>query len=496
MSCFKDLGNYTYTDSEVITITGIESTYNAMQMVDSLTITPTVTSNIAGAEFEYYYAIYETNVQGYVPVLDTIQRSGKDLLKYPVTRKSMTYGLVFWAKDIKTGVTGTKTSVLNVITQFNNGWYVIKDVNNKTDMDLFDTTGHLAIQNVLLSVNGIQLNGKAEAISYTSNYSVYDSGTAKFTNTKTIFPVATEDAATVVASTGVIVKDFTHLFYDEISVPYSPKRIFGNSQGIWIINNGKVHSIYTMSSNAGIFGTASPVDVSYSPYYLSKYTVNHAIYGPLGFDELSSTFYALPYGGGQLVATKDAAGTDMSVKNNNKSILYMGSRGSSGSYFFSVLQDKTNPSLKMITKGEGFTNSTGPTLKFTNDTLLSTDAAYNATLYTSSQSLDILYFVSGDKLYMRNVASKKGANVLMSFTIPSGETATFIKHIPAYSTTIKNNFMLGTQSGTTYKVRIFNLTTTGDITGNAVKTFSGTGRAGDIIYIFPTLSYGSYPVTY
>lgn len=97
---------------------------------------------------------------------------------------------------------------------------------------------------------------------------------------------------------------------------------------------------------------------------------------------------------------------------------------------------------------------------------------------------------------MRNMASKGAANVAMSYTIPAGETVTFIKHVPIYSTYIKNNFMLATQSGNRYKVRVFNLTTTGDITGAPVYTFEGNGRAGDIMYVYPNLSNNHYPCTF
>ncbi len=495
-SCFKDLGNYDYSDKEVITITGIATSYNAVQMVDSLTITPTVTSNKPGADFEYYYALYETNVQGYAPVLDTIQRSGKNLVKYPITRKSMTYGLIFMAKNKTTGVTGFFSSTLNVVTKFNNGWYVLKDQNNICDLDLFDSTSTLVIPNVLLSVNGRQLKGRAQALSFASNYSVYDPVMARFVNTKTLFPVSDEDAKAVIFATAVIAKDFPDLFYDDIVEPYAPTRVFANSQGNWITNKGRAFSIYTMSSNAGMFGAESPIDVNYTPYRLSKYSVNHSIYGPLCFDEISSTFVLVPYGGSQLVATTNATGSNMPVKNNNKNLLYMGSKGSSGSYFFAVMQDKTNTALKFLSRVEGFTSSTGPALKFINDTLSQSDLAYSASTYTSSQSLDILYFVNNNKLYMRNMASKGAANVAMSFTIPAGETVTFIKHVPAYSTTIKNNFMLATQSGTRYKVRVFNLTTTGDITGAPVYTFEGNGRAGDIMFVYPNLSNNYYPCTY
>ncbi len=496
-SCFKDLGNYDYTGNEVITITGVEDSYSGIQGADSLTITPTVTSNKPNADFEYYYALYETNVQGYAPVLDTIQKGGKDLIKYPISRKSMTYGLVFMAKNKTTGVTGFAKSVLNVVTKFNDGWYVIKDASNITDLDLFDNTGKLVVQNVLLTINGKQLKGKAQALSFASNYSVYDAGLGRFVNTKTIFPVSDIDAKAVVLSTAKIAKNFDGLFYDEVSEPYNPTMIFATFQGIWITNNGRAYSINTMSSNVGVFGAQSPIDVSYSSYHLSKYAANHSTYGPLCFDETSCSFVVVPNGGGQLVATKDATNSDMTVNNNNNNLLYMGSRGKSNSYCFAVMQSKAGPAVKFISKIEGFTNSTGPSLKFTNDTLSVSDPAYNATIYTSNQSMDVLYFVSGNNIYRKNVASKGTTSIQLGFSPPAGETITFIKHYLNYSTYLTDNlFIVGTESAGKYKVRMFVINTIGDINTTPVRTFEGNGRAADVLLVFPNLSNNNFPVTY
>jgi len=497
-SCFEDKGNYDYDDPEVITITGFESSYTAVQGVDYLNITPTVTSNKPGAQFEYYYAIYETNVQGYAPVLDTIQRSGKDLINYPVTRKAMTYGFIFMAKNKTTGYTGFASSTLNVVTKFNDGWYILKNVGNVTDLDLFDNTGKLLVKDVLLTINGKQLKGKADAISFASNYSVYDPGTGRFVNTKTIFPVSDADAKAVVLTTAKIEKDFDQMFYDVITEPYSPTRFFATFQGIWTINQGQLYSIYTMSSNAGRFGAASPIDASYTPYHLSKYTINHTYYGPLGFDEISSTFLVCPYGGGQLVATKDATPSDMSVKNSNTTMLYMGSRGTANSYAFAVMKSKTNPSVKFITKIEGFTTSSNPTLKFTNDTLSTSDPAYSASMYTMNQTMDVLYFVSNNHIYRKNVASKGASSVQLPFDPTAGESVSFIKHYQSYSTYLTDNlFVVGTEAGGKYKVRMFVINTVGDLASSTpVKTFEGTGRAGDVLLVFPNLSNNNFPVTY
>jgi hypothetical protein len=496
-SCLKDLGNYDYTQNEVITITGMEDSYIGIQGVDSLTITPTVTSNIPGADFEYCYIMYETSTQGYWPTQDTIQGSGKDLVKYPISCKSMTYALVFIAKNKTTGVTGFVKSTLNVVTKFNDGWYVIKDASNVTDIDLFDNTGKLLVQNVLLSINGRQLKGKAQALNFVSNYNVYDNVLGRFVSTKTIFPVSDIDAKAVELSTATIVKNYGEMFYDKITEPYAPGFFFGTMAGFWTINQGRAYGIFTFANNVGVFGAQAPIDANYSAYHLSKYSVNHMIYGPLCYDEITCSFVVVPYSGTQMAAAKSATNSEMPASRCNNDLIYMGSRGIMNSYFFAVMQDRDNPAVKFISKVEGHTSSTSPSLKFTNDTLSVSDPAYNATLYTSNQSMDILYFVSNNHIYKRNVASKGATNIQLGFDPPAGETVTFIKHYLKYSTYLPDNlFIVGTQSAGKYKVRMFVINTIGDINTTPIRTFEGNGRAADVLLVFPNLSNNNFPVTY
>ena len=72
VSCFKDKSNYDYAPNEKITVTGINSSYDRISLVDSINIKPTVVSSDPAAKFQYVWGIYETNVQGTVPKIDTI----------------------------------------------------------------------------------------------------------------------------------------------------------------------------------------------------------------------------------------------------------------------------------------------------------------------------------------------------------------------------------------------------------------------------------------
>src|SRR4051794_8029727 len=72
--CYKDKSNNAFKDKEVITIKGIAPSYDKISLVDSIIINPEVTSSEDGS-FAYFWGIYETNVQGSVPKVDTIART-------------------------------------------------------------------------------------------------------------------------------------------------------------------------------------------------------------------------------------------------------------------------------------------------------------------------------------------------------------------------------------------------------------------------------------
>src|SRR5699024_1235577 len=91
-ACQKDTNIYNYSDVENIKAEGLESEYNVISGMDTLEIKLEVGSNIEQSEFDYVWAVYETNSQGYIPTIDTISRE-KDLF-FPVDLPAKGYALV------------------------------------------------------------------------------------------------------------------------------------------------------------------------------------------------------------------------------------------------------------------------------------------------------------------------------------------------------------------------------------------------------------------
>ena len=72
--CVKDASVYNLADPEVITVSGLDASYTPLSGVDYITVRPSVASNKEGT-LEYIWGVYETNVQGYAAVLDTIGKT-------------------------------------------------------------------------------------------------------------------------------------------------------------------------------------------------------------------------------------------------------------------------------------------------------------------------------------------------------------------------------------------------------------------------------------
>ena len=118
-------GNYDYSELLEITIDSIQESYGSYALIDTLRIRPKISPE--NLEYDYWWGVYETNVQGYAPQLDTLYYT-RDL-EMPMTLSPGTYSLVFCAKEKSTGVAGLTRASLTVVTTLSEGWYVLRSQN-------------------------------------------------------------------------------------------------------------------------------------------------------------------------------------------------------------------------------------------------------------------------------------------------------------------------------------------------------------------------------
>ncbi|MBO9153634.1 PKD-like family lipoprotein [Chitinophaga sp. GCM10012297] len=494
-ACYKDHGNYEYDLAEQITVTGINSDYDKVSLVDRITLDPQVSSSDPQAEFSCWWGIYETNVQGSAPKVDTIGRT--KALDYLVTQPAKGWVLVFGAKNLHTGVSKIVTARVNVITQFTRGWYVMKHSGGQTDVDLFLTPSGIApgsdkMENVFSLVNGRKLDGSARLFGYYTNYK--SDVTGMMANTKGLFILSDKDVSVVNLNTFKEIRGFSSLFYETPAVK-RPGSISEGSSANYLVNDGHLHSIYSMSANVGMFGGVQLRDDNNSPYRLSDYFLTYYSGNPFFFDETSCSFVSATGTGSVLSSVTDAAGSEMPANHNNKALLFMGVRATNPYTGIALFRDKTDAGLKILST----ITPENYVLKLVNDTLDAAEKLYQAQRYgliVADES--ILYFSVGNEIWSRNLAN--GAEQLQ-FTVPAGETVTFIRHRKyAGSATLElpyyfNYMLIGTESGGQYKVRAFRKSS-GNLNANPDFVLEGEGSVGDVIYIAPSINNYTYLNSY
>ncbi len=493
-SCYKDRGNYTYNIPEEISISGIEASYNKVSLVDKINVDPIVRSTDPEAKLSYWWGIYETNVQGSAPKVDTIGHT--KALDYLVTQPAKGWVLVFSAKNEHTGFSKIVTASINVITQFTRGWYIMKSSGSQTDVDLFLTPSGItpasAIENVFSLVNKKKLDGEASLFGFYTNYK--SNVTGAYANTRAMFILSDKDASVVNINTFKEIHGINDLFYETPAVK-KPGSISEASQANYFVNNGHLHSVYSMSANVGLFGGEQLRDDNNSPYSLSRYFLAYVFDNPFFFDETSASFVSATGTGSVLSAVTDAPGTEMPANRNNKELLFMGLKSSNPYTGIALFRDKKDPSLKILST----ITPSNYALKLVNDTLAPTDKLNQAErLGLIVADENILYFSAGQEVWSRNLSN--GAEQLQ-FTAPAGEKITCIRHRKyAGSATAEQAFyynymLIGTASSGSYKVRAFRKTS-GNLAAVPDFTMEGKGNVGDVIYIAPPIDNYTYPNSY
>lgn len=499
-ACKKDHNNYDYQPKEEITLTGMATNYTVISEKESLTINPEVKSTDPNAQLEYLWGIYETNVQGYAPLLDTIAKTKN--LEYVVKQAAKGWVLVYRVTNKKSGYSKYFTSDINVITEFTKGWYVAKDDGAEADLDLFLTPTNIIPtakrENIYSTINGGKMQGKVNMLGFLTNYKTSVTGVNG--NTRSLFLLTDKDVSAIYLNTLKKTRDFNNMFIGTPGIK-NPNHIFASGTGYYFTNNGQMHNIYNMGQNDGRFGGRILRDANNSNYNLSKYFLAGIIGlgDPLFFDELSSSFVSMPGSGTSMVSTTNDAATMLSANNNNQKLLYMGTKTVTPPFApvvpiitgWGVFQDKINPNLKTLAEISFYT---GYKVKVITTPLTIADKLYNATMHTLLfEDENIMYFAIGNEIWSRNLSNKFEK---LEFTLPAGEELTFMRHKKSAEAGYSYNYlMLGSKNGANYKVRMFKKAS-GSLNATPEFILEGSGIARDLYYISPATNEGSHNPTF
>ncbi|GAA4298773.1 PKD-like family lipoprotein [Aestuariibaculum suncheonense] len=169
-ACMDDEGNYDYIDVNSVTIEGLPSNYEALQL-GYFNIVPELSfSEDENEQGQYSYkweAVKSKNVLNGDQVYELSNE--RDLLER-VTLAPGEYDLYYTVKDLKTGLEVFKSFKLNVVTGFSEGWLLLSDTSTGPRLDMVSkVAGEFnPIYNVL-DGSGLELSGTPKFV-YTYPY--------------------------------------------------------------------------------------------------------------------------------------------------------------------------------------------------------------------------------------------------------------------------------------------------------------------------------------
>ncbi|MCH5686838.1 PKD-like family lipoprotein [Niabella sp. W65] len=188
VSCYKDKGNYDYTEINEIAIEGFSDT--TVFYGEPYKVTPQITGTIDKSGDTARYT-YKWTAIGPASLLigDRVKELGTSftLNLTTVTLQPSTWTIYFFVKDKETGITWNKSFKLNVSTSIFEGYLLLTDVNDKTRLDMlsYRDGNFVLMKDVLSSVGStIPQQGKpVQIVSY--NYDPTMWGIYLLTETQT-----------------------------------------------------------------------------------------------------------------------------------------------------------------------------------------------------------------------------------------------------------------------------------------------------------------------
>lgn len=299
LSCYEDKGNYDYGIVPDGAFEEIPDKYVVLRH-EYITINPVVTIQNGEDEYDYQWYLYEGNKK--VEVIG----NEKDL-NFQMTKVGKDdYSIVFEAVSRTTGVPYLKAIKLEVVTVWLWGWYVLKTIDGKTDMDYYsipdimDNMEELSVHNLLQSSSGYQMEGEARRICYTNLYREPNPTWGYYEESTRLLLMSSDEMLVYNSRDGAISRYTDDIFY---SVPAEKdfRKAFGTFLDIYLVNAGKLYKIKGDMYNVGRFGNCvfAPGG-ALDDYTLSEYVagLNNGLI--IVFNETTRSFLTMGFTEGTL----------------------------------------------------------------------------------------------------------------------------------------------------------------------------------------------------
>lgn len=496
LSCYEDKGNYDYTGNEKITIENIEEWYTKTAYQQILTIEPDVSSSLDG-ELEYTWYLY---MNSYDNKADTISRT-LDLV-FPVDIPQGEYKLTLGVKNKKTLFTEYSSTRLSVVTDFSLGWYVQKEINGNTELDLHKMTGEVS-ENLIEKTQDKLLSGKPISFNVIGGFRTIIDNKQLTINALSL--VSETDILLLSTIDMSLIYNHDNLFFRPNSKDEKSYRMFTNRKYVgYISTEGFYYQAMNAPAGSGKFG--SPLKMSDGSQVALG---NHFIYtnssycSGMMYDDLNQRFLGLQYNGSFFkFSEKDASDKPMDDSPNGTGckILYLGRNGASNkaSALLENVTTKKRYIYNLNTSYMDKSNYCNPIIRDAVFEIPSTSQINSSTLFCQNETISYLYYANGNKLSAFD--NLKGIELSNIKSFGANETITSIQHL--YWTApfdLERNFdhlVIGTTNGDDYNIYLFNILA-GQPDGEPVKVLKGKGRPNQVQFFTSVMNNASdryYPL--
>lgn len=270
--CYKDDSTIASSLISDITIADFqENGYTIISFADNyLDITPVVETEYKESELTYKWYLIDKSQE----VL--IDQDSEDPYEMELIgeEKTLHYNVrlipgeytVVCQVSASNGYTVYKTTTLNCITLFSNGFYILKEtVDGDTELDLFNPSSDTFMENVITNVHGEPIQGVPQNLSTAYNHGYIDDNTNEMASSNMV-TVTTKDGKIRVMRTSdlKIVMDNSSLLFSSFEEGEVPYRIISFFWINMLTSNKGVRSQYQASlqtSASGRYGVTNGIPV-------------------------------------------------------------------------------------------------------------------------------------------------------------------------------------------------------------------------------------------
>ncbi|MDR0765434.1 MAG: hypothetical protein LBF09_00655 [Odoribacteraceae bacterium] len=487
-SCIDDKGNYLYIDKEEIApvqISNIDKEYTVLTG-QSFTLDPLVEGIDNEDDHDYLWCIYGIGLSR-TGWKDTIGREKN--LDYHVTISSGTYRVTYKITSKHTGISAYFSTDVRVISDFSHGWFITKDSDDVTDVDMIDMDGRI-FPDLVRSINGSGVPGKAIKTTYIPNGYNYvepnPDGTVNLHEYQKAFFIVTESDFNVVSGENFKrYANFDESFY-ELPATKKPRDIVVGTLCANLLNDGKLHEMPVVYANAARFGNPLIGSTSIAPYFF-RHTAN----GYLAFDQESCSFKVSVFWQPSLQAVAEDETSPVSCNNMEYDLVFMQEQAAfysltkkglalfrhrgTGTYHGAVLDarwmDFSNPIASFLEVPAGSQGVTRASLR----------AVHNIN--------DVIYYSDGgNTIGMYNVSNGVEKSDILVYD--EGESVASLEHVSYHSSSTAlpspDCLVVLTNKAGKWKMYLYNFTGyTADVESTPYQIHEGEGNARDVLYRAP-----------